>query len=211
MSSRWTIGRLTAQRTAIQRRKGPPRLPVELWQKIFGLMPRSSQLACLLVCKWFYQMCLPFSFKTLKFHMDPSYFDRCNSWFPEKDKYLTRWDSVKQSQEALQHIGTSGNASWVNFVESVTVILRDASSMTCKELSRCFKVIDVPNLTLVTDFQLLIAALRRLPRLKEFHLSVTSWRHGDAVQRLEHRPIQTFVYEVLSTSTELRVVTLPPL
>ncbi|KAI0091195.1 hypothetical protein BDY19DRAFT_934415 [Irpex rosettiformis] len=191
MSSRWTLGRNTAQRNAIQRRKGPPRLPVELWQKIFGHMPRTSQLACLLVCRWFYQMCLPFAFKTLKFHMESSYFDHCNSWFPEKDKYLMRWDSALQSQEALQYIGASGNPSWVNFVENVTVIVRDSSSMS--------------------HFQLLTTALRRLPRLKEFHLSVTSWRHGDAVQRLDHRPIQTFVHEVFRTSSELCVVTLPPL
>lgn len=79
-------------------------------------------------------MCLPFSFKTLKFHMESSYFDRCNSWFPEKDKYLTRWDSAKQAQEALQYICSSGSNSWAHFVESVTVIVRDSSNIARKSL-----------------------------------------------------------------------------
>lgn len=136
MASRWTMGRQTAQRAVIHRRKGPPGLPVELWQKIFGHMPRSAQLSCLLVCRWFYQMCLPFSFKTLKFHMESSYFDRCNSWFPEKDKYLTRWDSAKQAQEALQYICSSGSNSWAHFVESVTVIVRDSSNIA-RKFSSC--------------------------------------------------------------------------
>lgn len=64
--------------------------------------------------------------------MESSYFDRCNSWFPEKDKYLTRWDSAKQAQEALQYICSSGSNSWAHFVESVTVIVRDSSNIARK-------------------------------------------------------------------------------
>ncbi|KAI0342680.1 hypothetical protein BDW22DRAFT_135758 [Trametopsis cervina] len=172
-----------------KRLRGPPSLPVELWQKIFGFLPRWSQLHCLLVCRWFYQMSAPLGFRSLKFHMDPSYFDRCNTWFPGKSRHAHEHSTVRLSHQALERI--CENPPWASFVESVVVFVRDSSSSSY--------------------FQLLTTALRRLPRLRQFHVVVTSWGHGDVVQRLERRPIQAFVNDVLATSSELIVLTLPPL
>ena len=62
-----------------------------------------------------------------------------------------------------------------------------------------------------TDFSLLSSALRRLPRLKEFHVVVTKWHHGEFVKRLDRRPIQNFLREVLCALRHLEVLTLPPL